>query len=52
MSSISSSGSNASTAAADAAVRAAETVLRRDPQGTGVTALASREIDRLRTQFH
>lgn len=40
------------SAAADAAVRAAETVLRRDPQGTGVTALASREIDRLRTQFH
>ena len=39
-------------AAADAAVRAAETVLRRDPQGTGVAALASREIDRLRTQFH
>ena len=39
-------------AAADAAVRAAETVLRRDPQGTGVTALAGREIERLKTQFH
>jgi F-type H+-transporting ATPase subunit b len=39
-------------AAADAAVKAAEIVLRRDPQGTGVTDLASREIGRLKTQFH
>lgn len=39
-------------AAADAAVEAAELVLRRDPQGTGVSALAAREIDRLKTQFH
>lgn len=39
-------------AAADAAVRAAETVLRRDPRGTGVSGLAGREIERLKTQFH
>ncbi len=39
-------------AAADAAVRAAELVLRRDPRGTGVGDLAAREIGRLKTQFH
>ena len=39
-------------AAADAAVKAAEIVLRRDPEGTGVTGLVSGEISRLRTQFH
>ena len=39
-------------AAADAAVKAAETVLRRDPEGTGVTGLAGREISRLKSQFH
>ena len=39
-------------AAADAAVRAAETLLRRDPRGTGVSDLAGREIERLKTQFH
>ena len=39
-------------AAADAAVRAAEIVLRRDPKGTGVSDLAGREIERMRTQFH
>lgn len=39
-------------AAADAAVRAAEIVLRRDPRGTGVSDLAGREIERLKTQFH
>lgn len=39
-------------AAADAAVKAAEIVLRRDPRGTGVSALAGREIERLKTQFH
>ena len=38
-------------AAADAAVKAAEVVLRRDPKGTGVAALAGREIERLKTQF-
>lgn len=39
-------------AAADAAVRAAEIVLRRDPKGTGVSDLAGREIERMKTQFH
>ena len=39
-------------AAADAAVAAAELVLRRDPRGTGVSDLADREIGRLKTQFH
>ncbi|MGI3902167.1 MAG: hypothetical protein ACRYGP_15465 [Janthinobacterium lividum] len=39
-------------AAADAAVKAAELVLRRDPRGTGVSDLAAREIGRLKTQFH
>ena len=39
-------------AAADAAVQAAELVLRRDPRGTGVSDLATREIGRLKAQFH
>ncbi len=39
-------------AAADAAVKAAELVLRRDPRGTGVSDLAAREIGRLKAQFH
>ena len=39
-------------AAADSAVKAAEIVLRRDPEGTGVSGLAGREIARLTSQFH
>ena len=39
-------------AAADAAVKAVEILLRRDPRGTGASDLAGREIERLKSQFH
>ena len=39
-------------AAADAAVKAAEIVLRRDPHGTGASDIVSREISGLRSRIH
>lgn len=39
-------------AAADAAVKAAEIVLRNDPRGTGAADLIGREIERLKGRLH
>ena len=39
-------------AAADAAVKAATTVMRNDPQGTGTANLLAREIETLKSRVH
>ena len=39
-------------AVADAAVKAAETVLRQDPKGTGASALVGQDIERLKSRLH